>query len=67
MLFHPGVEERIILIWIIRKLDGGMLCIAPVEDRDRWRALVKLGMNLRVPQNTRNFFTNENRLAPMSK
>jgi hypothetical protein len=57
MLFHPGVEGRKILIWIFRKLVGGMHWIALVEDRYSWRELVELGMNLRVPQNSRNFFT----------
>jgi len=49
MLFHPGVEGRIILIWIFRKRDGGMDWIDLVEDRDRWRALIKVRMNFRVP------------------
>jgi hypothetical protein len=49
MLFPPGVEGRIILILIFRKWDGGMDWTDLVEDRDKWRALLKVGMNLRVP------------------
>ena len=49
MLFHTDVDGRIILIWIFRKRDVGMDWIDLVEDTDRWRALVKVGVNLRVP------------------
>ena len=46
----PGVDGRIILRWIFRKLDvGGMDCIELAQDRDRWQALVNAVMNIRVP------------------
>jgi hypothetical protein len=48
-LGDPGVEGRITLKWIFKKWDGGMDWIELAEDRDRWRALVNVVMNLRVP------------------
>ena len=44
-----GVDGRIILGQIFRKLDvGGMDWIELAQDRDRWRALVNAVMNFRV-------------------
>jgi hypothetical protein len=48
-LGEPGVDGRIILKGIFKKWDGGMDWIELAEDRDRWRALVNVVMNLRVP------------------
>jgi len=47
-LEDPGVNGRIILKWIFRKLDGGMDWIGLAQNRDRWWALVSAVMNLRV-------------------
>jgi hypothetical protein len=45
----PGVDGRIILKWIFKKWGWGMDWIELAQDRDRWRALVNVVMNLRVP------------------
>jgi len=45
----PGVDGMIILGWIFGKWD--LVCVDWMElarDRDRWRALVSVVMNLRV-------------------
>jgi len=44
-LEDPGVDGRIILRWIFRGMDWIDLSV----DWDRWLALVKAVMNLRVP------------------
>jgi len=44
-LQDPGVDGRIILKSIFRKLDGCMNEIDLAEDRCRWRALVTTAMN----------------------
>jgi hypothetical protein len=45
-----GVGGRIILRWILERQDGGgMDQIDLAEDSDRWRALVNMEMNLRIP------------------
>jgi hypothetical protein len=46
-LVDPDMEGRIILRWVFRKLDVDW--IEPVQDMDRWRALVSAIMNLQVP------------------
>jgi len=43
-LEDPGLDERIILSWIFRRLN----VIDVAHDRDRWWALVNAVMNLRV-------------------
>jgi len=41
-LGDPGVDGRIIIRWIFRKWDvGGMDWIELVQDRDRWRTIVR--------------------------
>jgi hypothetical protein len=59
-LEDPGVDGRIILRWLFGKEVGceGMDWIDLAQDRNRWRALVDVIMNLRVPQNAANFLTN---------
>ena len=47
-MVDTGVDGRIILRWIFRKLDvGGMEWIDLAQARDRW--LVNALMNLQVP------------------
>jgi hypothetical protein len=48
-LGEPGVDGRIILKWIFKKWDGSMDWIELAHVRDKWRAVVKAVMNLRVP------------------
>jgi len=46
----PAIDGRVILRWILRKCDvGGMDWIELANYRDKWRALVNVAMNLRVP------------------
>jgi len=48
-LEDAGIDGRIILGWIFRQWDVGVDWIELVQDRDRWRALVSVLMNLQVP------------------
>jgi hypothetical protein len=41
----------------LQKWDGGMDWIELAQERDRWWAIVKEVMNLRVSQNAGNFLT----------
>jgi hypothetical protein len=46
-LEDPGIDGRIILIWILRL--WGVDWIKMAQDRERWWALVNMVMNLWVP------------------
>jgi hypothetical protein len=43
------LDWRIVLIWILKKWNGGMGWIDLDQYRDRWQALVKAIMNLQLP------------------
>jgi len=45
-LENSVVDERIILKWVFKKWDGGMDWIGVDQNRDSWRALVNVVMNL---------------------
>jgi len=48
-LEDTGVDGRIIIRWIFRQYEWGTDYIDVVHDRDRWWALLKVVMHLRVP------------------
>jgi hypothetical protein len=48
-LEDPGVDGRTILKCIFRKCYWGMDWIDLAQNRDRWKDLVNVVMNLRVP------------------
>ena len=47
-LEDPGIDGRIILLWVFRKWDGSMDWIF-LAQREKWRALVKEVMIIQVP------------------
>jgi hypothetical protein len=59
-LENLGVGGRIILKWIIKRMwrYGLQSCIHMAEDRNQWRALVKIIMNRRISWKLGNFLTN---------
>jgi hypothetical protein len=64
-LKDPSVDGRILLKLLFETWDGGgaMDWIDLAQDKDRWRAVVNVVMNIRVPLNAGNFFTS---LGPVS-
>ena len=56
-LEYPGIDGRIILRWIFRKMDWGMDWIDLAQVSDRWRVLVNAVMNVRVTKNEGKFLS----------
>jgi hypothetical protein len=48
-LEDAGVDGSIIFQWLFKKWDDDMDTNDLVHDRDRWRTLVKVVMNIRFP------------------
>jgi len=49
-----SIDERITLKWIFKLQDGRVEWTHLAQDRNRWRALVNIVINLRFPQNEGN-------------
>ena len=49
VLEDPGIDGRILLWWSFRNWNGRRGRIDVAQDKDRWRALVNVVMNLWVP------------------
>jgi hypothetical protein len=49
-LEKPGVDRRIIFSWILRKEYRNVDLIHPSQNRDQWRTLVNMVMNIKLPQ-----------------
>lgn len=43
-----GVDWRIMLKWIFKKSAGDMRWLDMAQDKERWRAIVNVVMNLRI-------------------
>jgi hypothetical protein len=43
-----GLDGRVLLKWIFKNWNGSMDWIDLAQDRDRWRSVVKVAMNLRI-------------------
>ena len=57
-LGRPRSDGRIILRWIFKEWDVGVMdWIDLAQDRDSWRVLANVVMNLHVPYNAGNFLT----------
>jgi len=44
----PGADGRITLKWIFKKSDKGMRWFDLAQDKDSWRAIVNVVMNVRI-------------------
>jgi hypothetical protein len=54
-LKNLGLDGRMVLKFIFKRLDGGMDWSDVVQERERWRALLNAVMNLRFSYSAGNF------------
>jgi hypothetical protein len=62
-LKDPGIGGRLVLKWILERLDGGIDWILLAQYGDIWRDLVNAVINLQDPYNAGNFLSSSGRVS----
>jgi hypothetical protein len=52
-----GIDGRIVVKWIFKIKDEGVVWIDLAKDRVKWRTVVNTTMNLRIQWRTQDFFS----------
>jgi hypothetical protein len=52
-----GLDGRVLLKWIFKHWNVSIDWIDLAQDRNRWRSVVKVAMNLRISKNEGKFLT----------